>query len=86
MSRETRAGPLSGCHFSKERRLAEEARNPFLARMTTNCTGAQYVHKLVDPTTDPPTVVEERLEPEAVLHLRSAGADYEYVFPDSELK
>ena len=77
---------LSGCHSSKERRLAKKGRDPFLARVTTICTGGQYVHKLVDPTTDPPTVVEERLEPEAVLHLRSAGADYEYVFPDSELK
>ena len=69
-----------------DRRLAKKGRDPFLARVTTICTGGQYVHKLVDPTTDPPTVVEERLEPEAVLHLRSAGADYEYVFPDSELK
>ena len=77
---------LSGCHSSNERRLAKKGRDPFLARVTTICTGGQYVHKLVDPTTDPPTVVEERLEPEAVLHLRSAGADYEYVFPDSELK
>ena len=35
LSRETRAGPLLGCHFSKERRLAKEATNPFLARITT---------------------------------------------------
>ena len=41
---------------------------------------------LGSPGAAPTPLVEERLEPEAVLHLRSAGADYEYVFPDSELK
>ena len=73
-----------GCWTKKERRDEKKGRDPRRERVTTICKNNLVMQYYKSAKATRP-FREERLEPEAVLHLRSPGGDYKYVFPKFEL-
>ena len=73
-----------GCWTKKELRDQKKGRDPRRERVTTICKNNLVMQYYKSAKATRP-FREERLEPEAVLHLRSPGGDYKYVFPKFEL-
>ena len=75
----------TGCWTKKEWRNENKGRDPRRRRLQTICKNG-YVMQYYKSARAKKTFRQRRLAPEALLHLRSAGCDYEYSFAPSDVQ
>ena len=75
----------TGCWTKKEWRNEKKGRDPRRRRLQTICKNG-YVMQYYKSARAKKTFRQRRLAPEALLHLRSAGCDYEYSFASTDVQ